>query len=191
MTDLFVRSLQNRVRAMNALWDRAVQDLSPAQMNHHERAGVLPLAFSFTHYIKGQDETVSRYLLHEPPLWEQGLWAERTAVTIDAGGRQESVAVMEQLRIGDLPAWRDYQRQVLERTARALAGLTLDQFAEPVIPALPEHMRNTYAAIVVGGPGNPMRLLDVIECFVYQHGLRHMGEVQHGRALVGLGEMTS
>jgi hypothetical protein len=37
----------------------------------------------------------------------------------------------------------------------------------------------------------PVRKLEVLECFVYQHGLRHMGEVEHGRALVGLGGMTS
>ena len=35
------------------------------------------------------------------------------------------------------------------------------------------------------------RKLDVLECFVYQHGLRHMGEIEHGRALVGLKGMTS
>jgi len=43
---------------------------------------------------------------------------------------------------------------------------------------------------MVVGPGNPIRKLEVLECFVYQHGLRHMGEVEHGRALVGLSGMT-
>ena len=38
--------------------------------------------------------------------------------------------------------------------------------------------------------GRPIRKLEVLECFVYQHGLRHMGEVEHARAFFGLGGMT-
>jgi hypothetical protein len=30
-----------------------------------------------------------------------------------------------------------------------------------------------------------------MECWWYQHGLRHMGEIEHARALVGLYGMTS
>jgi len=37
---MFVASLQNRIRAMNALWERAVSDMTLEQVNHHERAGV-------------------------------------------------------------------------------------------------------------------------------------------------------
>lgn len=29
------------------------------------------------------------------------------------------------------------------------------------------------------------------ECWTYQHGLRHMGEIELARGLVGLGGMTS
>jgi hypothetical protein len=68
--------------------------------------------------------------------------------------------------------------------------ITAAMLAEMVIPQLPPDMKNTYCGIVVG-PGNPIRKLEVLECFVYQHGLRHMGEVEHGRALVGLRGMTS
>jgi hypothetical protein len=51
-------------------------------------------------------------------------------------------------------------------------------------------MQNIFCAIVIGKDA-PLRKLDVLECFVYQHGLRHMGEIEHGRALVGLQGMTS
>jgi TPR repeat protein len=37
---------------MNALWERAASDLTLEQVNHHEREGVLPMAFSFAHYMK-------------------------------------------------------------------------------------------------------------------------------------------
>jgi len=42
---------------------------------------------------------------------------------------------------------------------------------------------------VAGEPG--ITRLDALECWIYQHGLRHMGEIEHGRALVGLEGMTS
>ena len=188
-TNMFIQSLCNRIRAMNILWERAISDMSLEQVNHHERDGVLPIAFSFSHFMRAQDQSVSRSFLGEPPLWENGGWAAKVGVTVNASGREESVEEMQQLRFGDLNAWKTFQEQVLERTARALETLTAPMLAEVVMPQLPPNMQNTYCGIVVG-PGNPIRKLEVLECFVYQHGLRHMGEVEHGRALVGLRGMT-
>ena len=36
-----------------------------------------------------------------------------------------------------------------------------------------------------------LTVLDAIECWIYQHGLRHMGEIELARAFVGLQGMTS
>ena len=71
-----------------------------------------------------------------------------------------------------------------------LDELTEEALAEVLMAQLPANMQNIFCAIVIG-PGAPLRKLDVLECFVYQHGLRHMGEIEHGRALVGLSGMTS
>ena len=188
--EMFLSSLRNRVRAMNTLWERAASDLTLDQINHHERGGVLPLVFSFVHFQKIQDDAISGTFRHEASLWEQGGWAKRVGASIDKGGREESVEEMEQLRIVDLDAFREYQSAVIARTADTLAQVSVEELSEVVIAApLPEGMRNIYCAIVVDG--GPLRKLEVVECFVYQHGLRHMGEVEHGRALVGLGGMTS
>ena len=78
----------------------------------------------------------------------------------------------------------------MARTNETLSTMTADLLADVIFPQLPPNMKNIFCGIVVG-PGNPLRKLEVLECFVYQHGLRHMGEVEHGRALVGLGGMTS
>ena len=48
--------------------------------------------------------------------------------------------------------------------------------------------KKAYIARVVQ---DQIRLVDAIECWVFQHGIRHMGELEHARALVGLGGMTS
>lgn len=187
---MFVASLCNRIRAMNILWERAASDLTLEQVNHHERAGVLPMAFSFSHYIKAQDQSVSRVFLGEDTLWNQGNWAQHVRPSIDLLGREETVEEMQHLRFGDFEAWKAYQSAVIQRTARALETVTAGLLAEVILPQLPPNMQNIFCAIVIG-PGAPLRKLEVLECFVYQHGLRHMGEIEHGRALVGLQGMTS
>ncbi len=187
---MFVDSLRNRIRAMNVLWERAVGDLTLDQVNHHERARVLPMAFSFSHYMRAQDQSVSGVFLREQTLWVTGGWAAKVGVNVDALGREETVEEMEQLRFRDLDAWKQYQSEVIARTSRALETITADDLATVLMEQLPANMQNIFCAIVIG-PGAPLRKLDVLECFVYQHGLRHMGEIEHGRALVGLAGMTS
>jgi hypothetical protein len=187
---MFLSSLRNRIRAMNVLWERAVSDLTLEQMNHHERAGVLPMAFSFSHFLRAQDQSISGVFLREPPLWMDGGWAQKVGVSVDAFGREETIEEMEQLRFADLEPWKAYQSEVIDRTSRALETITPELLAEVLMPKLPPNMQKIFCGIVIG-PDGPLRKLEVLECFVYQHGLRHMGEVEHGRALVGLGGMTS
>jgi hypothetical protein len=189
-SEVYVDSLRNRIRVMNWLWERAVSDLALEQMNHHEREGVLPLAFSFAHYMRAQDQSISRPFKGEDTFWVQGGWAERIGVNIDLLGREETVEEMQHLRFGDLDAWREYQAAVIARTAEVLPTLTPELLEQVLLPKLPPNMQQTFCAQVIG-PDGPLRRLEILECFVYQHGLRHMGEVEHGRALVGLGGMTS
>jgi hypothetical protein len=190
MSEMFVHSLRNRVRAMNELWERAVSDMTLGHVNHHERESVLPIAFSLSHYIRAQDQSISGPFLGGPTLWDSQGWAEKVGVTIDRLGREETVEEMQHLRFGDFDAWRAYQTAVIERTAGVLETLSEDLLSQVLLPQLPPNMQQIFCAMVIG-PGAPLRKLEVLECFVYQHGLRHMGEIEHGRALVGLGGMTS
>lgn len=188
--DVFVQSLRNRIRAMNILWERAISDLTLEQVNHHEREGVLPMAFSFSHYMKAQDQSISMVFRAERPLWVTGGWVEKVGVTVDSLGREETVEEMQHLKFTDLEAWKAYQAEVITRTNATLETLDAETLVQVVMPQLPPNMQNIFCGIVVG-PGGALRKLEVLECFVYQHGLRHMGEVEHGRALVGLRGMTS
>ena len=75
-SEMFLQSLRNRIRAMNTIWERAIGDMTLEQVNHHERDSVLPIAFSFCHFMRAQDQSISAPFLREPPLWESGGWAE-------------------------------------------------------------------------------------------------------------------
>lgn len=105
-----------------------------------------------SHYIRSQDQSLSGPFLQEQPLWQSGGWAERVGVTVDRLGREESVEEMEQIRLGDLDAWRTYQTEVLTRTNGVLDSITEETLAEVLIPELPENFSQTFCAIVIG-PG--------------------------------------
>jgi hypothetical protein len=187
---MFVESLRNRVRALNELWERCVSDMTLEQVNHQEREKVLPIAFSLSHYMRSQDQSISGPFLRQPTLWDSGGWAKQIGVSVDRLGREESVDEMQHIRFGDFEAWRAYQSAVVARTNEVLASVTQNVLEEVLAPKLPPNMQNIFCAMVIGHDA-PLRKLEVVECFIYQHGLRHMGEIEHGRALVGLPGMTS
>jgi len=79
---------------------------------------------------------------------------------------------------------------VFDRSERWLDGLDPVELARVVIGRpFPEQVASTFSARVAGPEG--ITLLDAAECWIYQHGLRHMGEIELARGLVGLGGMTS
>jgi hypothetical protein len=59
-----------------------------------------------------------------------------------------------------------------------------------VIPRpFPPQIASTFSARVAGEQG--ITVLDGVECWISQHGLRHMGEIEYVRGTLGLGGMTS
>jgi hypothetical protein len=105
-------------------------------------------------------------------------------------GKHRTVDEMIDQRIGDFDAFKEYQRLVFDRTEAWLAVLDEDELHRVVITRpFPPQIASTYSARVAGDEG--ITVLDGIECWIYQHGLRHMGEIELARGLVGLGGMTS
>ena len=144
-TEMFVQSLRGRIRAMNTIWERAIGDMTLEQVNHHEREGVLPIAFSFSHFMRAQDQSISAPFLREPLLWVSGGWAEKIGVAVDALGREETVEEMQAQRFGDLDAWKAYQTAVIARTDELLETITPELLSEVIIPQLPPNMQNLLA----------------------------------------------
>src|SRR3954447_8832399 len=188
MTIKVLGSLSRRMRAMHSLWEDAVGSMSVEQVNHVERVGVLPIAFSLFHFTDIEDGSVA--ILGGPaPTWDE-TWAQRVGLAIADNGKARTVEEMTGQRIGDYDAFCDYQRTVFDKTEKWLATLDDGILDEVVVRRpFPEQIASTYSARVAAEEG--IKRLDAIECWIYQHGLRHMGEVEHARALVGLRGMTS
>jgi hypothetical protein len=173
---------------MHSLYDDAVSTMSAEQVNYVERQPVLPIAFSLFHQAQLEDNAV--VMLGGPgPIWDQ-TWAERLGLAIEDHGKGRAVDEMVGQRIGDYEAFLEYQRNVFDMTEYWLDSLDPALLTRVVVTRpLPPQLASTFSARVAGEEG--ITVLDGIECWIYQHGLRHMGEIEHARALVGLEGMTS
>ncbi len=185
---LLLDSLRRRMRAMHSLYADAVATMDLSHVNHFEREGVLPIAFCLFHYTNMQD--VSFAMISGQGLVWNGDWQARVQMAIDDHGKERTVDEMIHQRIGDYDAFIEYQRAVFSRTEAWLDELEPAALERVIIPRpLPPVVANTHSARVAGEDG--ITVLDAIECWIYQHGLRHMGEIELARGLVGLGGMTS
>lgn len=188
MPNLLLDSLQRRMRAMHSLYEDALATMDLSHVNHFEREGVLPIAFCLFHYTNMQDVS-GAVISGEPVVWSDE-WQTRVQMAINDHGKERPVSDMIHQRIGDYEAFGEYQRAVFQRTETWLAALDPGELDRVLIPhPLPPVVANTYSARVAGAAG--ITVLDAIECWIYQHGLRHMGEIELARGLVGLGGMTS
>ncbi|MCU1498603.1 MAG: hypothetical protein JWM47_2556 [Acidimicrobiales bacterium] len=186
--DLLMDSLQRRMATMHSLYHQAVDTMELEHVNHVERDGVLPIAFSLFHYTNMQDASFM-LITGIAPVWDEG-WYEKVRPAIDDHGKHRTVEEMVHQRIGDYDAFKAYQRTVFDRTEAYLAEMDPADLTRVLIaPPYPEQVASTYSARCAGPEG--ITVLDGFECWLYQHGLRHMGEIELARGFVGLGGMTS
>jgi len=186
--DLILDSLQRRMRAMHSLWEDAVATMTLDHVNAVEREPVLPIAFSLFHFV--QIEDLSATMLGAGPMVYDDAWGGRMGLAIADHGKHRTVDEMVHQRIGDYDAFREYMGAVFAKTEGWLAELDPATLTDVVVaPPYPPNIASTYSARVGGEHG--ITRLDAAECWIYQHGLRHMGEIEHARALVGLEGMTS
>jgi len=176
--------LARRMRPVHASWQEAVADLTLEQVNHHERSGVLPIAFSLMHLVNTEDFRGCEFLGDRTSLWERECWADKVGNTVPAVFRGTPMDVAESLRFGDVDAWRAYQSAVFAQTDNLLLAMDDARWDEIVMHEIPESQRRGFMYLLVGdGSGT---LGDRLEVVLYHNGIRHLGELEHARALIGL-----
>lgn len=176
--------LARRMRPVHRAWQDAVADLTLAHVNHHERAGVLPISFSLMHLVTTEDFRICASLTQQESLWRAGGWAERIGVTVPSVMRGTPIEVAETLRFADLDAWREYQAAVFAQTLSALEDEDDARWDEVAFESVPDAMHGGFLHVLVGD--GAVSLGDYLEVVIYHHGIRHLGELEHARALVGL-----
>jgi hypothetical protein len=186
--ELILDSLRRRFRAMHSLYEDATASMTLEQVNHKEKARVMPIAFSLFHYVNMQD--ASFMILSGEPFICNDEILDAINPAIRDHGKHKTVEEMDVQQIGNYEAFIDYMNKVFARTEKWLAQLDPAELnrvllVRPFGPAI----ENTYSARVAGPDG--LTVLDGIECWLYQHGLRHMGEIELARGFVGLEGMTS
>ena len=188
-TEAWRTSICARVTAAHVLLGRAVADLTLAQVNHVERGGVLPIAFSLLHVVGSQDRAVTRHLGAGASVWDSADWAEQIKLVGPVPYRGTPMAEAMKVRFGDLDAWRAYQQAVFQRTEHVLANAPLSLFDEDAFPdGRPPTTDGSFISLYV--PDGPIFVRDICEAYLFQHATRHLGEIEHARALVGLGGLS-
>ena len=93
-------------------------------------------------------------------------------------------------RIADYGAFREFQGLVFSATEAYVATIEPSTFNDVLVHApYGPTIANTFSARVGGEVG--ITRSDALECWIYQHALRHMGEIEHARSMVGLTGLTS
>ena len=177
-------TLARRLRPAHHSWQAAVADLTLEQVNFQERRGVLPITFSLMHLVNTEDVRGSERLSDGPSIWQRGGFAEKVGVTVPAVFRGTPMEVAESLRFEDIDAWRDYQTQVFANTISLLESTDDARWDEVCLESIPSAMHGGYLHMLIGS--GKVTLGDYLEVVLYHHSLRHLGELEHGRALVGL-----
>ena len=185
---LLLDSLRRRMRALFSLYEEATSTMSVEQVNHREREGILPMAFSLFHYINMIDSAMM-FLTGQAPTYNDE-WTKRIKPAIADHGKERTVDEMQFQQIGDYDAFIEYMNEVFKRIENWLAELPLVELERIIFTRpFPPQIASTFSARVAGEQG--ITVLDGIECWIYQHGLRHMGEIELSRSFVGLMGMTS
>lgn len=162
--------------------------MSLEQVNAVADPRALPIAFSLVHQLLIEDGTV--VFIGGPAPQFSPAWASRLGLGVADHGKERSVEEMMGQRIGDFGAFVEFQRLVFRATEEYVASIEPSTFSDVLVHApYGPTVAQTFSARVGGDAG--ITRSDALECWIYQHALRHMGEIEHARALVGLGGMTS
>lgn len=148
---------------------------------------MLPIAFTLVHYVRGEDNNAVDLLSAPGHLWDEHVSRIRFEGVDPRRGTP--VAEAEQVRIGDVRAWRAYQSAVFERTEHLLASADDDLLDTLMFDGTrPDSLKGGFLGAYVSE--GPIRRRHALEAWIFQHGSRHLGELEHARALVGLGGLT-
>ena len=147
--ELILDSLQRRMKALHSLYYQALYTMTIDHVNHFEREGVLPIAFSLFH-ITNMIDASFMLITGATPVWNDE-WNARVQPSIADHGKHKTVEEMIGQLIGDYEALQEYLQTVFGRVHEWLATLDPNELTRVVIarPFGPQ-IASTYSARVAG-----------------------------------------
>lgn len=181
-------SLVRRLRTVHSMYQDACETMSLEQVNTLSHPLGLPIAFCLAHQLLIEDFSLA--MAGGPTLHYNSEWRDRIEFTIDDDGKSRTIEEMRHQRIGNYDAFRELQSIVFQSTEEYVFQLPLNSFDDVIVASpYPPTIASTFSARLGGERG--ISRSDALESWIYQHALRHLGEIEILRSLVGLSGMTS
>jgi DinB superfamily len=167
-----IEFLHGEFTRVHTMFGAALSGLTTEQL-HAVPAGhptANTIAWGIWHYVRTEDSIV-RPLLQDrrPPVWQEDGYAEKLGLPPETQGTGMSTEEAHALRITDVELFHDYMAKTWASTDELFAAQS-SAFFEKVV--------------TVKGLGE-MSAIQVLSRLGVSHGLRHLGEIDLARTLVG------
>jgi hypothetical protein len=168
---LILDFIRDSVRQQHRGWDRAISDLTTAQLHYRPHDSGNHIAFIAWHYVRTEDNIVQFIFQNrKPTVWLEGGYDQRFGLPRTAQGTGMSRDEAARLRIPSVDEWLAYQRAVWQATERWLDAATEADLQRQV-------------RIM---PFGDIPVLTALRIPILNHGFLHFGQVQYLRVLQGL-----
>ena len=169
-----VEFIRNSLKQMHNMYNDAISDLTPEQMNWRANDKGHPISFILWHYVRTEDNIIQFVLQRKPTVWMESGWDKKFGLHATAQGTGMSLADAQGLRLQPKEDFESYMHAVWDTTDGYLFAAD-DEFLQ---------QKTTVK------PLGEMPIQNAIGNMCLTHGFTHLGEIAHLRGLLGLKGMA-
>jgi len=166
--------IRGSLKQMHNMYDDAIRDLTPEQMQWRGNDSGQPISFVLWHYVRTEDNIIQFVLQRKPTVWMEGGWDKKFDLHATAQGTGMSLTDAQNLRLDPKSDFETYMRAVWDATDAYLVSAD-DEFLQ---------QKTTVK------PLGEMPIQSAIGNMCLTHGFTHLGEIAHLRGLQGLKGMA-
>ena len=170
-----IEILKTGLTSMHNLLDKAVEEMTSEQWNYWPSQGGVSAFFSLWHYVRTEDNIIQSVIKKRNTIWLEHRYHLALNLHKTSQGTGMTHKEAQEIRISDTDLWLKYQRQVWSSTYNFLSDTDIKELHERTI---------------LFKPLPPISLWNGLFGVCLTHGLRHVGEIEHARGLVGLDGLT-
>jgi len=170
-----IEVLSAGLSTLHRMLDEAVDDMTLEQLNWKSNEGGIKPFFSLWHYVRTEDNIINFVVQGKPTVWIEGRFDVKLNLHRIAQGTGMNAAEAKEITLSNLELWREYQHSVWAASEKYLAAISNDEL----------NSRN-----VTIKPLSEMSLYDGLFNVCLCHGLRHVGEIEYVRGILGLDELA-